>query len=419
MQSLMGTWFVHKFAEGEVRERLLGPALRGEVLGTICMTEPDAGSDLFAISTRAEERDGTWFLTGQKTWITQAPVADMFTVFARTGEKELSIFLVEKGAAGLTVGRNIEKMGVRASVTSEVFFENTPATAMFGERGAGTSSLREILAEIRLVTAALALGVGRAAYEDALAYAHERKQFGKPIAKLPGRARAPGGDGHRPRGGAPPDAVVRVAQPHRPPQRNGGEHGQALRVGGRAPDLRPRGARARELRVRHGLSDRALPARRALHAHRRRHIRDPENQHRAGTRTVSDRPVRVLIAKPGLDGHDVGAKLICRALMDAGMEVIYTGLRQSPAAIAKAAAEENVDVVGLSILSGAYLPLCRKVKAELGVQGADALLIVGGNIPKRDHAALGDLGVDGVFPTGTPFETLVEFVRASGTGTRD
>jgi len=188
MQSLMGTWFVHKFAKGEVRERLLGPALRGEIIGTICMTEPDAGSDLFAISTRAKERDGTWFLTGQKTWITQAPVADMFTVFARTGDskgrRELSIFLVENGASGLKVGRNIEKMGVRASVTSEVFFEDTPATAMLGERGEGTSNLREILAEIRLVTAALSLGVGRAAYEDALAYAHERKQFGKTIASF-------------------------------------------------------------------------------------------------------------------------------------------------------------------------------------------------------------------------------------------
>ncbi|MHC4491699.1 MAG: acyl-CoA dehydrogenase family protein, partial [Planctomycetota bacterium] len=185
MQSLMGTFFVHKFTEGETRARLLAPALRGEVIGTICMTEPDAGSDLLAIATRAEEKDGTWYLSGQKTWITQAPVADMlFTVFARTGEKELSIFLVEKGAAGLTVGRNIEKMGVRASVTSEVAFEQTPATAMLGKKGGGTQSLREILAEIRLVTAALALGVGRAAYEDALAYANERRQFGKPIAKF-------------------------------------------------------------------------------------------------------------------------------------------------------------------------------------------------------------------------------------------
>ena len=184
MQSLMGTWFLHELAVGEVRERLVGPALRGEVLGTICMTEPDAGSDLFAITTRAQQRDRTWYLTGQKTWITQAPVADIFTVFARTGEKELSIFLVEKGAKGLTVGRNISKMGVRGSVTSEVFFDDTPATVLLGERGQGVASLRGILVEIRLVTAALALGVGRAAYEDALRYAQQRKQFGKPIAKF-------------------------------------------------------------------------------------------------------------------------------------------------------------------------------------------------------------------------------------------
>jgi len=125
-----------------------------------------------------------------------------------------------------------------------------------------------------------------------------------------------------------------------------------------------------------------------------------------------EKHIRVLIAKPGLDGHDVGAKLICRALMDAGMEVIYTGLRQSPAAIAKAALEEDVDVVGLSILSGAYLPLCQKVKEELEAQGAgEAILLVGGNIPARDHEALQALGVHGIFPTGTPFEKIVDFVR--------
>lgn len=184
MQSLMGTYFVHKLAEGAVRERLLGPALRGEVVGTICMTEPDAGSDLFAISTRAEERDGRWNLTGRKTWITSAPVADMFTVFARTGEKALSLFLVERGAHGLTVGRNIEKMGVKASITSEVSLDEVPATCLLGEVGRGTTYLREILAEIRLMTAALALGVGRAAYEDALDYAHQRVQFGRPIARF-------------------------------------------------------------------------------------------------------------------------------------------------------------------------------------------------------------------------------------------
>jgi butyryl-CoA dehydrogenase len=183
MQSLMGTYFVHKFTTGAVRERLLGPALTGQVVGTICMTEPDAGSDLFAIKTRAVERDGRYFVSGQKTWITSAPVADMFTVFARTGDKALSILLVEQGAPGLTVGRSIEKLGVRASLTSEVAFDETPATCLLGELHKGTEYLREILAEIRLVTAALSLGVARAAYEDALAYARQRQQFGKPIIK--------------------------------------------------------------------------------------------------------------------------------------------------------------------------------------------------------------------------------------------
>ncbi len=120
---------------------------------------------------------------------------------------------------------------------------------------------------------------------------------------------------------------------------------------------------------------------------------------------------RVLIAKPGLDGHDVGAKLVCRALMAAGMEVIYSGLRQSPQAIARTAVQEQVDVVGLSVLSGAHLPLTRKVKAELDRAGWQGVLMVGGNIPERDRQKLIEAGADAVFPTGTPFEQIVEFVR--------
>jgi len=123
-------------------------------------------------------------------------------------------------------------------------------------------------------------------------------------------------------------------------------------------------------------------------------------------------PIRVLVAKPGLDGHDVGAKLVCRALMDAGMEVIYTGLRQSPEAIARAARDEDVDVVGLSILSGAHELLARKVKAALAAVGAgDTLLMVGGNIPRRDCAALAALGVDVALPTGTTLDEIVHAVR--------
>jgi butyryl-CoA dehydrogenase len=181
MQSLMGTWFLHAFAEGEARRRLLGPALAGRAIGTICMTEPDAGSDLLSMTTRAAEKGGRWVLSGRKTWITSAPVADFFTVFARTGPKALSVFLVERGAPGLVVGRAIEKSGVRASLTSEVSFEEAPATAMLGPRDGGIDSLRGILVQIRLMTAALAIGVARAAFEDALAYSRSRVQFGKPI----------------------------------------------------------------------------------------------------------------------------------------------------------------------------------------------------------------------------------------------
>lgn len=123
-------------------------------------------------------------------------------------------------------------------------------------------------------------------------------------------------------------------------------------------------------------------------------------------------PIRVLIAKPGLDGHDVGAKLICRALMDAGMEVIYTGLRQSPEAIVEVALQENVDVIGLSVLSGAHLPLCRKVSDGLRAAGLDdRIFIVGGNIPRQDHDELRRLGVDAVFSTGSPFEEIVDFIQ--------
>jgi butyryl-CoA dehydrogenase len=133
------------------------------------------------MKTRAELVDGTWRLTGQKMWITSAPVADLFTVFARTADRALSVFLVEKGAPGLVVGRSIAKMGVRASPTSEVSFDDTPATTILGERDQGASYLRDLLAEVRVMTAALALGTGQAAFDDARAYAAQRQQFGKPI----------------------------------------------------------------------------------------------------------------------------------------------------------------------------------------------------------------------------------------------
>jgi methylmalonyl-CoA mutase C-terminal domain/subunit len=127
---------------------------------------------------------------------------------------------------------------------------------------------------------------------------------------------------------------------------------------------------------------------------------------------TTNRVIRVLIAKPGLDGHDVGAKLVCRALMQAGMEVIYTGLRFSARAIALTALQEDVDVIGLSILSGAHLQHVQALREQLLVAGiADKLLVVGGNIPKQDTEALCSMGVRRVFPTGTPFGDIVDFIR--------
>jgi methylmalonyl-CoA mutase C-terminal domain/subunit len=124
----------------------------------------------------------------------------------------------------------------------------------------------------------------------------------------------------------------------------------------------------------------------------------------------------VLIAKPGLDGHDVGAKVICRALTDAGMDVTYTGLRQSPASIAESVATLRPDVLGLSVLSGAHDLLCRKVAAALREAGVDDVLwMVGGVVPERDVATLREIGVDGVFATGSSFDDVVAFIRENVT----
>ena len=122
--------------------------------------------------------------------------------------------------------------------------------------------------------------------------------------------------------------------------------------------------------------------------------------------------IRILLAKPGLDGHDVGAKIVARALMDAGFEVIYTGLKKSPEEIVRRAGDENVDVLGLSILSGSHVPICRRVKELLLEHQLDDILwIVGGNIPHKDHENLKELGVDGVFAVGTPLQSIVDFIR--------
>ena len=125
-----------------------------------------------------------------------------------------------------------------------------------------------------------------------------------------------------------------------------------------------------------------------------------------------DARVRVLIAKPGLDGHDRGAKVIARALRDAGMEVIYTGLRQTPDMIAEAALQEDVQVVGLSILSGAHLALVPRVREALDVSGLqDVYLIVGGIIPEQDYEPLREMGVAGIFGPGASTVSIAGFIR--------
>ena len=122
--------------------------------------------------------------------------------------------------------------------------------------------------------------------------------------------------------------------------------------------------------------------------------------------------IRVVIAKPGLDGHDRGARVIARALRDAGMEVIYTGLRQTPEQIVAAALQEDADVIGLSILSGAHMHICPRIMTLLEEKGLqDVLVVVGGIIPDVDIPKLKEIGVRGIFLPGTPMQEIVDFIQ--------
>ena len=129
---------------------------------------------------------------------------------------------------------------------------------------------------------------------------------------------------------------------------------------------------------------------------------------------MQNRRIRVLLAKPGLDGHDRGAKVVAHAMKEAGMEVIYTGLHQTVLSIVNQAIQEDVDVIGLSIMSGAHIPICRKlmeiVKKE---EIEDKLFLVGGVIPNKDIPALKEVGINGVFPGGTHFDEIIQFIHQS------
>ncbi|HEM61627.1 MAG TPA: acyl-CoA dehydrogenase, partial [Chloroflexi bacterium] len=190
MQCLMGTDFVFRFGTEEQKLRLLVPALRGEKVGVIAMTESDAGSDLGAIRTRARREGDHYVVNGRKMWVSNASLADFFTVAAKTNEdagfRGVDMFLIEKDMPGVSVGRDIAKMGVSGLETGELILEDcrVPVENLFGEEGTGFANLEAMLAEIRIMMASLSLGLGRAALDAAVEYARERVQFGRPIARF-------------------------------------------------------------------------------------------------------------------------------------------------------------------------------------------------------------------------------------------
>jgi alkylation response protein AidB-like acyl-CoA dehydrogenase len=188
MQSLMGTYFIYKYGSEALRRRYLVPALRGDLVATFALTEPNAGSDVANLATRAERRGDRWVLRGGKTWVTNAPVADLLTVAAKTsgerGMKNIALFLLDRATMpGIALGKKIDKMAVRASETGEILLDEVevPDEHCLGGETGGVEKVGGVLAEARVMTAAISVGLARAAYEAALAYARHRQAFGKPI----------------------------------------------------------------------------------------------------------------------------------------------------------------------------------------------------------------------------------------------
>src|SRR6266480_4534610 len=159
----MGTYFIYKYGTEPLRQRYLVPALKGDLVATFALTEPGAGSDVASITTRAERRGDRWVLRGGKTWVTNAPVADVLTVAAKTsaerGMKNIALFLLDRSTMrGVTLGKSIDKMAVRASVTGEILLEDVevPADHLLGGETGGVEKIGSILSEIRVMTAAMA-----------------------------------------------------------------------------------------------------------------------------------------------------------------------------------------------------------------------------------------------------------------------
>ncbi len=188
MNILMGTYFVYRFGSQAIKERCLYPAMRGEKVATMCFTEDQSGSDLSATRTTAVKDGNEWIINGTKMWITNGPHADFATVLATTdlslGAKGLNFFLVEKGTPGFSPGQILDKLGCRGTITGELVFDNVriPEENLLGaELNKGVEYLAEILDEVRVMTAAMAMGIAQAAYDEGLEYARKRIAFGKPI----------------------------------------------------------------------------------------------------------------------------------------------------------------------------------------------------------------------------------------------
>jgi alkylation response protein AidB-like acyl-CoA dehydrogenase len=187
MQCLMGTNFLFEYGTPEQHERLLKPAIRGEKVASFALTEADAATDLAGVKTIARQDGDSWIINGSKTWITNAPVADFFTVLCQTDRKQglkgLNFFLVERDTPGLYVSKKFDKLGTRATEISELAFSDVriPLENRLGKEGQGVGNLMRILAVIRTMTAALSLGLARSAFDQSKRYAMERMQFGKKI----------------------------------------------------------------------------------------------------------------------------------------------------------------------------------------------------------------------------------------------
>jgi alkylation response protein AidB-like acyl-CoA dehydrogenase len=189
MQGLMATNGLYLYGTKEMREKYLSPALRGEKIGAFQLTEPEAGSDLSAVRTRAIKTKDGWVINGMKTWSTNGPYGDFHTVLCQTdpdkGLRGLMFFFIPADTPGFSHSKKFETLGTRTSSLSEIYFNNchVPPEYMLGEFGRGLDVLLTILAEIRIMTAALALGLHRAAMDASIKYCKERSQFGKPIGK--------------------------------------------------------------------------------------------------------------------------------------------------------------------------------------------------------------------------------------------